>query len=232
MDFPKTDSLIDYYRILTVIVFSIGSALLITSIIDPQLPIQIISTFLPQEPSQDAQLLQISQQALLILYGLLVVLVSIFMRFLEHYFMKTEGPVFRIPDEPLSLKFITLISFSATFIGVRLLVTLSGIIGEGKSGLAGFIPVNELWLAGYHIHHFFLGFVILSIVGWITLFWKDYSKKIVAVLYGAGLGIFVDEIGMLLTEGNYFTVSTYVFATILAVAFLIGIYWELKTYQE
>lgn len=47
-------------------------------------------------------------------------------------------------------------------------------------------------------------------------FHDNYSEKRMAILSGVGLGLFIDEIGLILTEGAYFTTSTYVFATVFA----------------
>jgi hypothetical protein len=130
------------------------------------------------------------------------------------------------------LQFLVLASFFLSFVTARTLVILSGIVGpEKSSGLAGFIPVNEIWFQGYHIHHFFFGFGMLVLAGWMLLF-TDRSRNLAAVIYGSGTGIFVDEIGMLLTEGDYFAGSSYVVAVTFATLLLTGVYWNRLTFRE
>lgn len=124
------------------------------------------------------------------------------------------------------LKIIVMVTFFLAFMIARVAVILSGIVGpETSSGVAGFIPINEIWFNGYHIHHFFFGFIALTAAGWFSLFHRS-REVLSSVLYGAGLGIFVDEFGMLLTEGNYFAQSSYFVAMTFLTLLLIGIYWD------
>lgn len=127
-----------------------------------------------------------------------------------------------------NLRLVVLVSFIAALVTARTAVVLSGIVGPSAGGAAGFIPVSEVWISGYHIHHFFFGFAALALVGWLVLFHPAYSRLRVAVLYGVGLGIWVDEFGMLLTEGDYFAGSTYFVAIMLVSLFLAGYYWDTR----
>lgn len=88
-------------------------------------------------------------------------------------------------------------------------------------------PSLELWIGNYHIHHFFIGILLLSISGWIGLAGnrKKY-KYISAMLYGGGLGLLIDEIGLLPTWGNYWAKQSYVFGVIVIVIFLSIILYE------
>lgn len=47
-----------------------------------------------------------------------------------------------------------------------------------------------------------------------------------AMLYGGGLGLLIDEVGLLLTWGNYFAKQSYVFGVIVIVIFLSIILYE------
>ena len=226
------DALFRAYHWVTVAVFSLGAALLVTSLIAPQLPLQLIRAVFPDEPAGVATLLRISPQVLLMLYGALMLLVAAFLVLAGRSVTMEDESVSTLSNGSLSLRFLALLSFSITFISVRAIVALSGIVGPKSSGTAGGLPVIEISVPGFEVDHFFIGFLILVIVGYRVLFQNGYSEKRMAILYGAGLGIFVDEIGLLLTEGDYFTVSTYVFATIFATAFLFGIYWDLRTKNQ
>ncbi len=52
---------------------------------------------------------------------------------------------------------------------------------------------------GYHIHHFYFGMVVLSIGGLIALLTNHkVVLRISSMLIGTGMGLFTDEIGLLL----------------------------------
>jgi hypothetical protein len=130
------------------------------------------------------------------------------------------------------LRMLVLTSFFLSFVIARVAVVLSGIVGpETVSGTAGWLPVNEIWISGYHIHHFFFGFLALAASGWIMLFHEEFPDYYAGVLYGTGLGIFLDEFGMLLTEGDYFASSSYFAAMTFLSLLLLGVYWDRKTYE-
>jgi hypothetical protein len=75
-----------------------------------------------------------------------------------------------------------------------------------------FFPSTVLITNGVHIHHFWFGLALLAVGGWlgISLDGKE-SSRVAAILYGAGGGLIVDEVGLLLTFGNYQTSLTYSF---------------------
>ena len=117
----------------------------------------------------------------------------------------------------LELQFIVTISFFITFTFSRAIIV---IFGESR-------PSLELWIGNYHIHHFFIGILLLSISGWISLICiqKKY-KMLAAMLYGGGVGLLIDEIGLLLTWGNYWAMQSYVFGTIVIIIFISIILYE------
>ncbi len=117
----------------------------------------------------------------------------------------------------LELQFIITVSFLIAFTISRAIVVAAG---ESK-------PSLELWVGNYHVHHFFFGLLLLSISGWISLVesQKRY-KKISAMLYGGGLGLLIDEIGLLLTWGNYWATQSYIFSIIVIFIFLSIILYE------
>jgi len=58
----------------------------------------------------------------------------------------------------------------------------------------------RFYIKTYHIHHFYYGFALLAIANWIALTTnREHMFKLSAVLFGVGMGLFVDEFGLLLT---------------------------------
>jgi hypothetical protein len=94
-----------------------------------------------------------------------------------------------------------LISFIASFVIARTFTTLS--------------PDTVLIGGGFHIHHFWYGVAMLAIGGWLGISYENERiNRIAAVLFGAGSGLIVDEVGLLLTFGDYWTDITYTFVII------------------
>lgn len=63
-----------------------------------------------------------------------------------------------------------------------------------------------------HIHHFWYGIGLLSLAGWLAIAWRtERLSRLCAVLYGLGAGFVGDEVGLLLTLGDYETELTYQF---------------------
>ncbi|MBS3133612.1 hypothetical protein J4214_00080 [Candidatus Woesearchaeota archaeon] len=64
-------------------------------------------------------------------------------------------------------------------------------------------PTLNIFVGDYHIHHFYYGFALLIISNWIALVTNKSSMfKLAAGIFGFGLGLIVDEIGLLLTCGT------------------------------
>ncbi len=58
----------------------------------------------------------------------------------------------------------------------------------------------QLFIKQYHIHHFYYGFALLAIANWIALTTnRRFMFRLAAMLFGIGLGLFIDEFGLLLT---------------------------------
>ena len=121
------------------------------------------------------------------------------------------------------LPFIIGSSYLLSFILIRLMVIIAGSV-KNETVVAikeGAIP-SKLYIGrniiiyGYHIHHFYFGILLLSIAGWMAIVGNEYfSKEKLAVMYGVGLGLFMDEIGMLLSEGNYYSRLSYLLGVLL-----------------
>ena len=96
------------------------------------------------------------------------------------------------------LTFIATLAFMASFFGSRLFATL--------------YPDTVVMTGEIHIHHFWYGIGLLSVAGWIAIAWRtERLSRLCAVLYGLGAGFVGDEVGLLLTFGDYGTELTYPF---------------------
>ncbi len=63
-----------------------------------------------------------------------------------------------------------------------------------------------------HIHHFWYGMGLLSLAGWLAIAWRtERLARLCAALYGLGAGFVGDEVGLLLTLGEYENELTYQF---------------------
>ena len=83
------------------------------------------------------------------------------------------------------------LAFTATFGAVR------GITYSIKAGRG---PFGNLSLGGEHLHHYMWGIGLLSGVGGVAVHGEDKQRRhpVVAISYGAGLALIVDEFALLL----------------------------------
>ena len=121
------------------------------------------------------------------------------------------------------------ISYLLSFLMIRLMVLIAGsaesqfaqVAKEGLSPDAQFYIGRNIILFGHHIHHFYFGIVLICIAGWFSIVGSEYlTRQHTAILYGAGLGLFMDESGLLLTWGNYYSGLTYLLSLFLVGVFL------------
>lgn len=133
------------------------------------------------------------------------------------------------PDR--EIPFLITISYFASLVLIRLAVTLAGSAGSPasvavKTGEIKFYIGTNVVLFGYHIHHFYFGFMLIIIAGWLAITGSDLiSRKKIALIYGAGLGLFMDEIGLLLTWGDYYSSLSYTLSLFVAGIFLNLVYF-------
>lgn len=118
----------------------------------------------------------------------------------------------------------------STFVSSRLLVKTAG-IGNPSSpkGQVMGIPIFQMWMSGYHLHHYFLGILLIAGTTMMLLEGTDVSKNILAAVYGIGLGLLLDESGFLLSMGNYTSPITFpVAGGVLLLLFVFTVNREIR----
>ncbi|HVH16072.1 MAG TPA: hypothetical protein VNA15_10205 [Candidatus Angelobacter sp.] len=96
------------------------------------------------------------------------------------------------------LAFYGTVSFVAAFFGARLFATLNPTVTVVRSGI--------------HFHHFWYGLAMVVSTGWlgISLSNERLSRNL-AIVFGLGAGLIGDEVGLLLTFGDYASNLTEIF---------------------
>src|SRR6266550_4389430 len=105
------------------------------------------------------------------------------------------------------LAFYGTVAFVASFLGARLFATLN--------------PTVTVVRGGIHFHHFWYGLAMVVSAGWlgITLNNERMGRNL-AIVFGLGAGLIGDEVGLLLTFGDYTSNLTEIFF-VAAVGFII-----------
>lgn len=219
---PSRDRL-ELARTVSTVGIILGISIMLSALVFPRYPARVFGLVLGDYTNL-LSMLVVSEQLFSLILGFLILVIASISHFILDIRMGTLGAFWEFSGDAF-IRLLVLLSFSLSFATARILVVLSGIVGPETGGTAWIVPVNEVWVRGYHIHHFFFGFLFLTVAGWVSLF-KSYSRSKIAVLYGVGLGIFVDEFGMLLTEGDYFAASSYFIAVVFTSLVLAGIYWD------
>ncbi len=105
--------------------------------------------------------------------------------------------------------FWILFTFIPTFVIARLMVRLD--------------PNIFLQAHGQHVHHFTYGFLILAVTGYLSIVRKDKPPIWLAMLFGIGLALAVDETGMWLHLTDHYYNETSENALIITSAFLVSV---------
>jgi hypothetical protein len=96
------------------------------------------------------------------------------------------------------LTFLALLSFTIAFFAARIFTTIN--------------PDTVVVSGGVHFHHFWYGLAMMVAAGWLGIASNHPAwRRVYAVVFGFGGGLIGDEVGLLLTFGNYHSQLTYVF---------------------
>ena len=105
------------------------------------------------------------------------------------------------------LTFYGTLAFIAGFLGARLFATLN--------------PKVVVVQNGIHFHHFWYGLVMVIAAGWAGIALSNaWLSRNLAIVFGLGVGLIGDEVGLLLTFGDYNSNLTEIFF-VAAIAFII-----------
>jgi hypothetical protein len=105
------------------------------------------------------------------------------------------------------LAFYGTLAFVAGFLGARLFATLNPRVVVVQNGI--------------HFHHFWYGLVMVIVAGWTGIALSNvWLSRNLAILFGLGAGLIGDEVGLLLTFGDYNSNLTEIFF-VAAIAFII-----------
>lgn len=191
-----------------------GTAIIVGALIDAVFFLNILNIFTGGEVVNAATLLRLGYESTLIFIGYVILLFGL----LNSAFLMLRNHKFNAPPKKLQIQFIALIFFIISFLIGRTFVVLLD------------VPINpayQLWIKGYRVHHFFFGIGLLIIGGWLGhIQHGDSMTKISAALYGIGVGLVVDEFGLLLTFGDYWAAQSYVFFVIISLLFVITLLLE------
>ncbi len=134
-----------------------------------------------------------------------------------------------------SVPFLVVISFLVTFITARLWVILldatqrpqpEGVIYVGRNVIIG----------GYHVHHITYGIILICISAWLAInYWSKTIIRISSVMFGAGLGLIVDELGFIIggiepyrADREVFYVAVLIVAGFLSLVYFPSFYDSIK----
>jgi len=184
------------------------------ALIDAVVFLNILNKITRGEALEAATLLRLSYESTLIFAGYVIILLG----FLRSTYSMVRNEKCNANSKKLQIQFIILFSFIISFLIARAFVVLLN---------APINPAYQLWLKGYRIHHFFYGIGVLIIGGWLGHIRNGRRlTKISASLYGIGVGLVVDEFGLLLTFGDYWAAQSYLFFVVISVFFLITLVSE------
>lgn len=125
-----------------------------------------------------------------------------------------SGPRSGRPIESLAI--LILGSFIASFLVARTFTTL--------------FPSTVVVTGGIHFHHFWYGLIMVVSSGWLAIVSnRPDLDRIYAIVFGLGTGLIGDEVGLLLTLGDYRSGLTYVFFVgVLSVSVLGILFYQYR----
>lgn len=128
-------------------------------------------------------------------------------------------------------QFLIFFSFFITFLLARLVANFQGL---------GYFPF--LWLWGVHVHHLVFGIIFLIVSGYLAIAYghREGLKSILAVLFGVGAALTIDEFTLWLflennywhSEGRYNVDAIIILASVFFMIYLIGEAHDWKLYKK
>ena len=198
---------------ITKISLIIGAGTILGALFNALFSVNIMKLF-TGEILEAGELLRLGYDATLILIGYMVLLFGL----LRSVFSTLRENEFKAHSKKLLIQFVILCSFIISFFIARTFVVLLDVPIH---------PAFQLWLKGYRIHHFFFGIGLLIIGGWLGHIQSGRRMTLISAgLYGGGFGLVVDEFGLLLTFGDYWSTQSYLFFVIFSLFLLIMLLFE------
>lgn len=212
------------YELVIFVLVAVGASLLASSILEPQWAVLFFLEHMPGLVMKTISWLQVRPKTAIAIYGGVLTVGALGIFAVVERRARAGLRDYTQLREPVLLRFLITVGFFVGFVGARAIVVVGGLAaGEGALS-AGFGLLQQIWIFGFHIHHFFFGFILLVIAGWGALLHPEISQRWLAVLYGLGVGVFVDEFGFLLTWGDYYSRQSWfvaiTFLTVLVAAML------------
>ena len=84
---------------------------------------------------------------------------------------------------------------------------------------------------GIHFHHFWYGLALVIATGWMGLALRNERlDRNLALVFGLGVGLIGDEVGLLLTFGDYRSeLTVWFFAAAIATIILATLFWKFRS---
>jgi len=201
------------HKIVKVSIIS-GATFIIAALIDAVFFLDVLNIF-TDDFIDAAMLLRMTYESTLMFIGYTILLFGM----LTSAFSMLRDHKFKGNSKKLQIQFIVLSTFVISFFIARIFVVLLS---------ADINPACQLWVKGYRVHHFFFGIGLLVVGGWLGHIQRGRRLVtwIAAGLYGGGLGLVVDEFGLLLTFGDYWAIQSYIFFVIISLFLLLTLLFE------
>ncbi|MFO7991740.1 MAG: hypothetical protein R6U61_05545 [Thermoplasmata archaeon] len=131
-----------------------------------------------------------------------------------------------------STPFLISVSFLISLVIARIWVTLLDAY-DSTAGDVSYSVGKNLVMSGYHIHHIAYGIILISIAAWLSInYWSKAISRISSVLFGAGLGLIVDEVGFIIGGIEPYEADTEVFyIAVMIIAFLVSLLYFPSFYE-
>ncbi len=191
-----------------------GATFIIAALIDAVFLLNVLNIF-TNDFIDAAMLLRMTYESTLMFIGYAIFLLGM----LSSTFSMLRDYKFKSNSKKLQIQFIVLSTFVVSFFIARTFVVLLS---------ADINPACQLWVKGYRVHHFLFGIGLLVIGGWLGHIHcgRRLVTWIAAGLYGGGLGLVVDEFGLLLTFGDYWAIQSYIFFVLISLFLLVTLLFE------